>query len=192
MRNRATLPIVLLAMVAPVSANAQERGWNGTLVPYVGSPVVDDIDALPDHSAIDLGVLVGVSYDLELPLPWLALRGTVNRSLGAKVFNGSDRADGAFGSVGIDVRLSPVPRDWLVRPFLAYGPAWFYASHAARGSLDRLHPSWRTGSTAGIGADVGRDRWSLRVEATVRRYSPFAEFQDGHFLLSAGLLLPLH
>lgn len=82
--------------------------------------------------------------------------------------------------------------------YVAYGISAFYSSYEPGEEADFEAPeaTWHRGQTFGFGADIGTSRTAVRVELVSRGYRAAglseSRSQQGHFLLTAGLVLPLH
>lgn len=188
----------LLGLIVPGTIMAQED-WSGNLVPYIGRPPLgSDYDAISDRHAIEIGTVLGIAYDLRTPVRLLALRVGASRTIGADVVGAGLPSGGVFGSLGVDARFSPAPQRWWVRPYVAYGISAFYASSESEkeATFETSERMWNRGRTFGFGADVGTSRYPVRLELVSREYRAAglseSRSQQGHFLLTAGLVIPLH
>jgi hypothetical protein len=195
---RSLLLPALVGLVLPGTVLAQDD-WSGSLVPYIGRPPLGSAyEAISDGHALQIGSVLGVAYDLGTPLRLVGLRAGASRTIGAEAVGTGSPSDGVFGSVGIDARFAPAPRGWWVRPYVAYGISAFYVSYEAgeEGSPEASVGTWHRGQTFGFGADIGTSRTAVRVELVSREYCAEGVSerlsQQGHFLLTAGLVLPVH
>lgn len=195
---RILLLTAVVGLVLPVTVLAQDH-WSGSLVPYIGRPPLGrESDALSDRHSLMIGTVLGLAYDLGTPFRPLALRAGASRTIGAEAVGAGLPSGGVLGSLGMDARFSPAPLRWWVRPYVAYGISAFYSSYevGGEGSLEALQATWRRGQTFGFGADIGTSRTAVRLELVSREYRAEGVSerlsQQGHFLLTAGLVLPLH
>lgn len=171
----------------------EETEWRIRAVPFIGHPADGGDDGLDDGTVLVVDNVAGLGLDFESPFPWLGFRARVSRTIGAKAHGAGGPFGGHRTDLGTDIRLSPVPRTWLIRPFVAYGILAIRAGHdgAPEGRLPAAGSAWYHGQSFGIGTDVDGGRWGARLELT-RSWYQVADATAGHFLFTAGLLIPLN
>jgi hypothetical protein len=130
-------------LTVPVAATAQEPVPGIHLIPRVGTHVVDNRDIVrlgEEWAGADGSAVLGLGIELDLPVRWLALRMTADRTIGSELVAdeqvGNEScgencqravtrerpvADFSMWTLGADLLLRPFPTGWSLRPFLVAG-----------------------------------------------------------------------
>lgn len=141
--NRIIVTFALALLSAPGVALAQKFPDGIYLIPRVGTHLVDNrhlVRVSDGWAGADGSAVLGVGIEMDLPVGWLGLRMTGDRTLGSslvvdeQVGNESCGAscqravtrertvsDFSMWTLGADLLLRPFPADWRLRPFLVAG-----------------------------------------------------------------------
>lgn len=192
--NRVITIFALTLLVPTGGASAQERGGGIYVIPRIGTHVVDNRDIVrvgEEWAGADGSAILGVGIELDLPLRWLALRMTGDRTIGStlmvdeQVGNEScgascqravtrERTVGGFSMwiLGADLLLRPFPADWSLRPFLVAGTGmkhYRFDEDEVRSEdpfASGLNDGFDAEHHVGLGFDVDMRGSVLRFEAT--------------------------
>lgn len=190
-----TFTIFTLAFLASSNVvSAQEVGSGIHLIPRIGSHVVDNRDIVrvdEQWAGADGSAVLGVGLELDLPVRWLALRMTADRTIGSSLVADEQVGNESCGqscqravtrerevagfsmwTLGADLLLRLSSAEWRMRPFLVAGTGmkhYRFDKDEVR-SEDRFAAGLDDGYDAehhvGLGFDVEAYGSVLRFEAT--------------------------
>lgn len=145
-RYRVPACLMLLSLAGPLPL-LQGQDGSVSIVPRAGihsveSPRVDLTRIEPGPRLAGGGTagfgesaIVGVSVDVDLPPPWLDLRVSLDRTVGAEVASTDIpfRTDASLTTLGTDILFRPLPSARSARPLLAVG--WGMTRFALEGRV---------------------------------------------------------